>query len=132
MSEAPKNFPADYKWGDRMPLGGRRQQETFKVYAGTVETRISEWLISAGYTSPLSHGRLAEIFIASGKSGTDVNHMAIELAIITSLALQFGCPPDIIRNAMPKNEKNEMQGVLGAIFEALELRMIADGKKVKP
>lgn len=132
MSEAevkPKSR-ADLRWGERDIPPGRRACETFPVYAGTPEVGLQKWLVSAGFRGKFGYGRLFEIFFASGKSGSDVNHMALELGIVTSLALQYGCPEDVIRNAMPRDEQGNPQGVLGAFFDALRLREMADGKKV--
>lgn len=118
--------PDDIKHGDRKKLPARRSQETFEVLAGTADTSISKWLVSAGYHGA---GELAEIFIASGKSGSELNFMALELAIVTSIALQYGAPEEVLRNAMPRDDKGEPQWILGAFFDIHALRQIADGKR---
>ena len=67
------------------------------------------------YTATVSRfrdGRPAEIFLNSGKAGSDVQTNAEASAILTSLALQFGVPAGIIRHAV--------KGPIGKALECLD------------
>jgi ribonucleoside-diphosphate reductase alpha chain len=48
-------------------------------------------------------GRIAEIFINGSKVGTAAETNAQDAAIVASLALQHGCPVDIIRHALARS-----------------------------
>jgi hypothetical protein len=47
-------------------------------------------------------GRIAEIFINSSKAGSTAETNAQDAAIISSLALQHGCPIETIRHALTR------------------------------
>lgn len=64
-------------------------------------------------------GRLGEVFITAAKSGSDASIAAQEAAIAASFALQFGCPPEAMRAAMPRNEAGEPEGPLGRLLDLL-------------
>lgn len=64
-------------------------------------------------------GRLAEVFVSCGKSGT---HMAITMqdaAVAASLALQFGCPAETLRHACLRTEDDKPAGPMGMLLEIL-------------
>lgn len=58
-------------------------------------------------------GRLAELFLDAAKEGSAANTMARECAVITSIALQFGTPLNIIRDALPKLNDGSPAGPVG-------------------
>lgn len=62
---------------------------------------------------------LAEIFINSGKSGTLIDLVVRELAVVTSIGLQFGVPLELIENALPKLRDGSPAGPLGAAIRNL-------------
>lgn len=63
-------------------------------------------------------GRIAEIFVSGTKAGTDVQIVANEAAVAISIALQYGCPMETIREAVPRNEDGTPQGLSGALLDA--------------
>lgn len=74
------------------------------------------------YTASLGYypdGRLGEIFINSGKSGTDATIAGMEASIAASFALQFGACAEAMRQAMPRNEKGHAEGPLGCLLDLL-------------
>lgn len=69
--------------------------------------------------SRFADGRLAEVFISAGKVGTSLNVMARDLALVTSLALQFGAPQTTITQALEQELTGEMRGPLGVLLQLI-------------
>jgi len=66
-------------------------------------------------------GKVAEIFINSGMrlgSMSDIN--AVDGAFAVSLALQYGCPLEVLRTGMKRNADSTPQGPLGAALDAIK------------
>jgi hypothetical protein len=66
-------------------------------------------------------GKVAEIFINSGMrlgSMADIN--AVDGAFAVSLALQYGCPLDVLRIGMKRNADGTPQGPLGAALDTIK------------
>jgi|SRR5579862_3751216 len=74
------------------------------------------------YTAGLGYfedGRLAEIFLNAEKIGTAIETAARDSAVVASLALQHGVPPDTIRHALTRNGNGEASGPLGTLLDLL-------------
>ena len=74
------------------------------------------------YTAGLgffNDGRLAEIFLNAEKVGTAIETAARDSAVVASLALQHGVPPDTIRHALTRNGNGEASGPLGMLLDLL-------------
>lgn len=107
----------------RQTLPNRRAAERFNITC-----RQQPYVVGVGYAPTVGNpfgGGIQELFIDCGKAGTDLRLTAHELAIVTSLALQHGCPRDVIRKALPRNEQGEPEGVLGMILDYLAENDIA-------
>lgn len=68
------------------------------------------------YTAGLGYfedGRLAEIFLNADKIGTAIETAARDSAVVASLALQHGVPPDTIRHALTRNSNGDASGTAG-------------------
>lgn len=66
-------------------------------------------------------GGVAECFFnVPGKAGTTIESHARDEAIAASLALQFGCPVDVLRGALTRNVNGSPSGALGRLLEILE------------
>jgi hypothetical protein len=64
---------------------------------------------------------LAEVFFnVPGKAGTTIESHARDEAIAASLALQFGCPVDVLRRALTRNVDGSPSGALGRLLESLD------------
>jgi hypothetical protein len=59
--------------------------------------------IYTGGIGRFEDGRIAEIFINGSKVGTAAETNAQDAAIVSSLALQYGCPIDTIRHALARS-----------------------------
>ncbi|HUZ32646.1 MAG TPA: hypothetical protein VMV19_11195 [Xanthobacteraceae bacterium] len=74
------------------------------------------------YTAGLGYfadGRLAEVFLNADKIGTAIETAARDSAVVASIALQHGVPPDIIRHALTRNGNGAAGGPLGALLDLL-------------
>jgi hypothetical protein len=88
------------------------------------EHRVINFTTSDGfrYTAGLGYfedGRLAEIFLNADKIGTAIETAARDSAVVASLALQHGVPPDTIRHALTRNGNGEASGPLGMLLDLL-------------
>jgi hypothetical protein len=65
-------------------------------------------------------GGLAEIFInAPGRSGSAIEAVARDAAILTSICLQHGASVETIRHALTRNSDGSASGPLGAVLDLL-------------
>src|ERR1700733_11043709 len=64
-------------------------------------------------------GRLAEIFLNSRKIGTAIETAARDSAVVASIALQHGVPPDTIRHALTRDRNGNASGPLGTLLDLL-------------
>jgi hypothetical protein len=74
------------------------------------------------YTAGLGYfddGRLAEIFLNAEKIGAAIEAAARDNAVVASLALQHGVPPEIIRRALTRNSDGSASGALGTLLDLL-------------
>src|SRR5947208_16692211 len=75
------------------------------------------------YTAGLGYfetGGLAEIFInAPGRSGSAIEAVARDAAILTSICLQYGASAETIRHALTRNSDGSASGPLGVVLDLL-------------
>jgi ribonucleoside-diphosphate reductase alpha chain len=74
------------------------------------------------YTAGLGYfedGRLAEIFLNAEKIGTAIETAARDSAVVGSLALQQGVPPETIQRALTRNGDGSASGSLGTLLDML-------------
>lgn len=64
-------------------------------------------------------GRLAEVFLSAGKTGTMLQVAMQDSAVAASLALQHGCPLKTLRDALLCKEDGTAAGPLGHIIDIL-------------
>ena len=66
-------------------------------------------------------GTVAEIFInTSMKLGSMSDINAVDGAFAVSLALQYGCPLEVLRSGMKRNADGSPQGPLGGALDTIE------------
>jgi hypothetical protein len=68
-------------------------------------------------------GRLAEIFLNTGKLGTAIDTFARDAAVAASLLFQYGCPVKTLRHALTSNADGSASGPV-----ACALDLLAEGK----
>src|SRR5262245_10939935 len=74
------------------------------------------------YTASVSYfadGRPAEIFLQNHKPGSQSDSNARDSAVAASLALQHGCPLEVIRRAVLRDPQGRPATPLGAALDAL-------------
>jgi hypothetical protein len=66
------------------------------------------------------HGGLAEIFInVPGRTGSSLEAVARDAAILASICLQHGASADVIRRALTRNSDGSAGGPLGAVLDLI-------------
>jgi ribonucleoside-diphosphate reductase alpha chain len=95
----------------RERLPNRRGSLTFDV-----ESLGLSFTVTA---SRFSDGRPAEVFIRNHKCTSAAGIMASDAAIAASLALQFGCPVEVLRRALSRDAQGKASSPLGAALDQL-------------
>jgi ribonucleoside-diphosphate reductase alpha chain len=101
----------------RERLRNRRANESFVVEAFNLKFTIT--------ISRFDDGRLGEIFATNHRAQSAAGIMASDAAIAASLALQFGCPAEVLRKAMSRDAHGRASSPLG---RALDLLAEEDGR----
>jgi ribonucleoside-diphosphate reductase alpha chain len=69
--------------------------------------------------SRFADGALAEVFLDNHKAGSAAGILASDGAVAASLALQFGCPLEVLRRALSRDAHGRATGPLGAALDLL-------------
>ena len=96
---------------DRERLPNRRLAETFGFPCNELP-----YTCTAGR---FADGRIGEIFLTNGKSGSDADTSARDAAIAASFALQHGSTIDEIRHALCRDSNGKAIGPLGVALDLL-------------
>ena len=105
----------------RTRLPNRRPCETFEFTLANLR-----YVASVGFDPD---GSPKEIFLQAGKAGTHLAIAVQEAAILTSLALQFGCPVETIRSSALRAENGAAEGSIGHLVDAVCKRLEAKEPK---
>jgi hypothetical protein len=95
----------------RRRLPDRRPSETFDVESCGLRFTVT--------ASRFDDQRLAEVFIQNHKADSTAGIMASDAAIAASLALQFGCPPQVLRRALKRDGQGRALSPLAAALDQL-------------
>ena len=95
----------------RERLRNRRRSETFAL-----ELHGLRYLASF---SRFNDGRVAEVFLQSLKPASQSDSNARDSAIAASLALQCGCPLDVLRRALLRDAHGNASTPLGAALDLI-------------
>ena len=93
----------------REALPNRRETEVFAF--------IHDGIKHKGSVSKYADGRPAEIFLDSGKPGSAVQAFARDAAVFASLALQYGCPLQVLHSAVTRTDTGEAAGPGGKLLD---------------
>lgn len=99
---------------DREQLPSRRGCENFNLEC-----------LGQRYTATIGRfadGRIAEIFLAAWKAGSDADANARDSAVVCSIALQYGVPLDIIRPSLARDTQGKALSPLGVALDKLAVR----------
>ena len=72
--------------------------------------------VTAGY---FSTGEIGEVFLATGKGGSDLASLARDAAITLSLALQHGVKIETLQHAVLRDARGEPLSLVGAVVDEL-------------
>jgi hypothetical protein len=90
-------------------------------------------LSTTSYTASIGYydtkGEICELFLHSGKVGSDHQIANLELATITSLAIQYGVPLDTLRRSLPRDDEGKAEGAMGTLLDLIQETDIADLNK---
>ena len=101
----------------RKRLPNRRTSVSFSF-------EISGLRYSCTFSRFASSNEVAELFLQNTKPSSQSDINARDSAVAASLALQYGCPLDVLRGAVLRNAHGEASSPLGA---ALDLISQIDG-----
>jgi len=78
------------------------------------------YIATVGYFP--DNGGVAELFInTSMRAGSTADVNAVDGALAVSLALQYGCPLERLREGMKRHPDGKPQGPLGAALDAIKV-----------
>jgi hypothetical protein len=97
-------------------LPQRRPSETFNM---RFADQNDDFVVTVGY---YEDGRIGEVFINGPKSGTTMDGITRDGAVLMSLALQHGVPLSTMRHAISRNANNEAATVIGAVIDEITRR----------
>jgi len=97
----------------RHPLPERRYSETFELKHGG---QNSAFAVTVGR---YPDGALGEVFITGAKSGSEMDAVTRDSAILLSLALQHGVPLDTIRHALTRERTGAPSTIVGAVVDRI-------------
>jgi len=101
---------------ERGRLPNRRRAETIKIRFGG---QIAAFHITSGYHAD---GRLGEIFISTHQTGSAIEALAHDIAMLMSLGLQHGCSLETMRAALTRNTDGTPTTIAGAVADKLTNR----------
>jgi len=96
---------------ERRRLPDRRASVTFGLQAGGLSSTTT--------MSQFDGDSLGEIFLQNHKADSAAGIMASDAAIAASLALQFGCPVEMLRKALCRDARGNPTGPLGVALDML-------------
>jgi ribonucleoside-diphosphate reductase alpha chain len=99
---------------ERRRLPDRRGSITFDVEAFGLRFTVT--------ASPFDGGSIGELFIQNHKADSGAGIMASDSAIAASLALQYGCPADVLRKALSRDRQGRASSPLGVALDTLAVR----------
>lgn len=95
----------------RRQLPNRREHESFEI--------ICDGRVYHVGIGRFDDGRIAELFINSGKTGEQVDSFARDLGVCASLILQHGVPAAALLASLSRLDNGDPAGPLGQILARL-------------
>jgi len=97
----------------RHTLPNRRAGFTFEMKHGGQNTPFQ---VTVGL---YPDGRIGEVFISGGKSGSAFEAVARDGAVLLSIALQYHIPLDVMRHAITREGDGSPSTIIGAVIDKL-------------
>jgi ribonucleoside-diphosphate reductase alpha chain len=101
------------------PLAAKRERLPDRREHALINFTIADDFRYTAGLGCFDDGRLAEIFLNAEKIGTAIETAARDSALVASLALQHGVPPETIRRALTKKGDGSASGALGTLLDLL-------------
>ena len=95
----------------RQRLANRRASTTFELETAGLRYSCT--------VSRFPDGRLAEVFLQNHKPGSQSDSNARDAAVAASLALQYGCPLEVLKRALLRDSQDRPSTPLGAAVDAI-------------
>jgi hypothetical protein len=98
---------------NRTPLPQRRSHEVFSFH---------HWgqKFHAGIGRATPSAPIQEVWINTGKTGTQAETLARDSAVLISLGLQYGVPLNAMRKAIMRDLDGKASGPIGCLLDLLE------------
>ena len=100
----------------------------------SIDTETKDAGLQADWNQPFTvtvgfyaDGTPGEVFIDGGKTGQDIQSTARDAAVVLSLALQHGVPPETIRHAVTRGASEEPASILGAVVDSITTKSFSGG-----
>lgn len=107
----------------RRKLPDRRPNLTFKLAHRTTSGAVHHFHVTAGLYDYRSTD-VGEVFVnTAGKAGNEADVMAADAAVAISLALQYGCPLEVISAAMKRNPDGSPMGLLSRVLDSVAVQV---------
>ena len=94
---------------NRHRLPNRRIAETFELDVAGLRYTVT--------VGRFADGRVAEVFVQNHKPGSQSDSNARDAAVAASLALQYGCPLDVLQRALLRDSRGASSTPLGAALD---------------
>jgi ribonucleoside-diphosphate reductase alpha chain len=95
----------------RQRLPPRRSAESFDIEVGGLSYNCT--------VGRFADGQVAEVFLQNHKPGSQSDANARDAAVAASLALQFGCPLEVLQRALLRDPAGRPSTPLGAAIDAI-------------
>lgn len=97
---------------ERRALPQRRPSETFTIKHG----HHVAFTVTVGY---YADGEIGEVFVSGHKTGSDLEAVARDGAVLLSIALQHGVPLAILKHAITREQSGAPSTVIGQVIDRL-------------
>lgn len=87
-----------------------------RSFAADLKHNGIEYVVTIGLDAA---GAPAEIFIDSTKPGSTISHLGQDVAVLISLAVQYGVPVDVMQSAMGRDHEGRAHSIAGAALDHL-------------
>jgi ribonucleoside-diphosphate reductase alpha chain len=101
----------------RAVLPNRRVSQTIRFDNGG-----HRYYATMGYASLEDRlaGKPMEVFVDAGQPGSALQHVTRDAAVILSLALQYGAPVSVLRDAVTRLDNGAPAGPFGCLLDLLK------------
>jgi hypothetical protein len=95
----------------RRRLQNRREATTFDLEVGGLKFTCT--------VGRFDDGSIGEVFLSNHHVNSQAGIMAADQAVLTSLALQFGCPLETLRKSLMRDSSGRATSPIGAALDLL-------------